>query len=71
MIKALTGNNEVVTLLNRLGHSRSVTSMDEIETAWCIRKIEKQSDTIALARNILKVSLANLSRNGLVPRQIY
>ncbi len=46
-VKSLTGNVELINILNRLGHSVSYSQMQEIETALCLQKLSSsRSDTV-------------------------
>ena len=52
-VKTLTGNVEVIKLLNRLGHGVSYSKLEEIETAPCLKKIESEEEmTVILSLNI-------------------
>ncbi len=42
-VKTLTGNVELIKLLNRLGHGVSYTKLEEVEAALCLQKIENES----------------------------
>lgn len=37
-IKTLTGNVELIKILNRLGHGISYSKLEEMDTAWCLQK---------------------------------
>lgn len=39
-VKTLTGNVEVIKLLNRLGHGVSYSKLEEIETELCLQKLQ-------------------------------
>ena len=39
-VKTLTGNVEVIKILNRLGHGCSYSILEEIETALCINNVD-------------------------------
>ena len=41
-VKALTGNVEVITSLNRLSHSIAYTQLEEVGTAWALNKLQKR-----------------------------
>ena len=43
-VKALTGNNELVTILNRLGHGVSYSIWEENEKALCLQKLATMKD---------------------------
>jgi hypothetical protein len=43
-IKSLTGNVEVIKILNRLGHGMSYSQMTEMDTALCLKKIARLPD---------------------------
>ena len=38
--KSLTGNVELIKIMNRLGHSCSYSNQEEIDTALCIEKLD-------------------------------
>ena len=40
IIKTLTGNVELIKMMNQLGHSCSYSTLEEIDTALCIEKLE-------------------------------
>ena len=53
VVKTLTGNVEIIQLLNRLGHGVSYSMTQQIETALCIQKLEYFGDfNVALPHNI-------------------
>ena len=43
-IKSLTGNVEVIKLLNRFGHGMSYDKLEEMDTALCIQKLSTEHD---------------------------
>lgn len=45
-VKSLTGNAELITILNRFGHGLSYSKIEELETALSEREIAKQQDGI-------------------------
>ena len=45
-VKSLTGNAELVTLLNRFGHALSYSQIEELETALAEKEIAKEQDGI-------------------------
>ena len=47
-VKTLTGNVELIKILNRLGHSCSYTKVEEVDTALCIEKLNSTSCEFAL-----------------------
>ena len=51
-IKSLTGNVELINILNRLGHSVSYSQMEEIDTALCLQKLSSSESDTALPANI-------------------
>ena len=51
-VKSLTGNVELIQILNRLGHSISYSMMEEIDTALCLQKVSLAGGVIALPVNI-------------------
>jgi len=44
VVKSLTGNVELVNILNRFGHCVSYSVTEEIETALCIQKLQSTSE---------------------------
>ncbi|XP_053399793.1 uncharacterized protein LOC123523028 [Mercenaria mercenaria] len=53
-VKALTGNVELIKILNRLGHGISYSVLEELDTALCLQKLaETDESNIALPANIL------------------
>ena len=53
VIKTLTGNVEVIKLLNRLDHGCSYTALEEIDTALCIDKVARvDTDDVPLPTNV-------------------
>ncbi len=53
VIKTLTGNVELIKIMNRLGHSCSYSSLEEIDTALCISKLANSDpDSTTLPTNI-------------------
>ena len=45
-VKSLTGNAELVTILNRFGHAPSYSQIEELETALAEKEIAKERDGI-------------------------
>lgn len=45
-VKSLTGNAELITILNRYGHGISFSQVEELETALAEQEIEKQQEGI-------------------------
>lgn len=43
-IKSVTGNVEVIKVLNRLGHSISYSKLEELDTALCLKKQAQEAD---------------------------
>lgn len=43
-VKSLTGNAEMMTLLNRFGHGMSYSQVEELETALAEQQADKQKD---------------------------
>lgn len=43
-VKSLTGNVELIKVLNRLGHSISYSKLEEIDTALCLQKLKVEGD---------------------------
>lgn len=51
-VKSLTGNVELVHILNRLGHGVSYSQVEEIDTALCVQKLSASDGKPALPRDI-------------------
>ena len=52
-VKTLTGNVEVIKLLNQLGHGISYSKLEEIETALRLKKIESEEEmAVILPSNV-------------------
>ena len=51
-VKSLTGNIELIHILNRLGHSVSYSKVQEIDTALCLQKLSVSTGDVALPGNI-------------------
>eukprot|EP00058_Branchiostoma_floridae_P019404 XP_002604894.1 hypothetical protein BRAFLDRAFT_77273 [Branchiostoma floridae] len=51
-VKSLTGNVELIQLLNRLGHSISYSQMEEISTALCLQKLSSTDSDLALPSDL-------------------
>lgn len=47
-VKSVTGNVELIQILNRLGHSVSYYQVEEIDTALCLQKQAASEDAIPL-----------------------
>ena len=43
-IKTLTGNVELIKILNRLGHGISYSKLEEIDTALCLQKLALEDE---------------------------
>ena len=43
-VKTLTGNVELIKMLNRFGHGILYSKLKEIETALCLQKIENVNE---------------------------
>lgn len=52
VVKALTGNVEIIQMLNRLGHGVSYTVIEENETALCLGKLAATDDDVVLPETI-------------------
>ena len=53
-VKSLTGNVELIKILNRFGHGISYSQLEEIDTALCLQKIAaSDKDDIPLPDNIM------------------
>jgi hypothetical protein len=44
-IKTMTGNVELIRILNRLGHGCSYTRLEEVDTALCMEKLKDSEDS--------------------------
>ena len=52
-VKPLTGNIELIQLLNRLGHGIAYTQLEEIDTSLCLQKLAMVAENcIPLPGNI-------------------
>ena len=52
-VKSLTGNVELIKILNRFGHGISYSQMEELDTALCLQKLEEEEEKgISLPANI-------------------
>ena len=47
-VKSLTGNVELIRILNRLGHGISYSQLAEIDTALCLNKLSRFEDTVPI-----------------------
>ena len=45
-VKSLTGNTELIQILNRLGHSLSCSQIEEVDTVLCLPKLERSVDDV-------------------------
>ena len=53
-VKTLTGNVELIKILNRLGHGISYSQLEEMDTSFCLQKLEaSDKDDIPLPDSIL------------------
>jgi len=53
VIKTLTGNVELIKVVNRLGHGCSYTALEEIDTALCIDKVASaDANSVPLPKNV-------------------
>ena len=53
-VKTLTGNVEVIKIMNRLGHGISYSKLEEIDTALCLQKSQVHGmSAVAIPSNIL------------------
>ena len=52
VLKALTGNSELIQILNRLGHAVSYSTIEENQTALCLLKLAAATDAVVLPDNI-------------------
>lgn len=54
-VKTLTGNVELIKMLNRLGHGISYSKLMEIDTALCLQKLAtEEEDGVALPTNVFQ-----------------
>ncbi|KAI8521965.1 hypothetical protein Bbelb_017190 [Branchiostoma belcheri] len=60
-VKSLTGNVELVQLLNRLGHSVSYTQMEEISTALCLQKLSNTDGDVPLPSTLRNQAFTTLA----------
>ncbi|XP_033475188.1 uncharacterized protein LOC117252428 [Epinephelus lanceolatus] len=51
-VKSLTGNVELIHILNRLGHGVSYSQVEEIDKALCLQKQAASGDVVPLPQNI-------------------
>ena len=51
-VKSLTGNTELIQILNQLGHSLSYSQIEEVDTTLCLQKLERSVDDVALPGDI-------------------
>ena len=51
-VRLLTGNVELVHILNQLGHSVSYSQVEEIDTALCMQRLAKSEGGAAVPQNI-------------------
>ena len=51
-VKSLTGNVELIQILNRLGHGISYSQLEEIDTALCLQKLALSVGDVAMPGNI-------------------
>lgn len=60
-VKTLTGNVQLIQLLNRFGHGLSYSQCEEIETSLCLNKMAKSSESgITLPDSIQQFSFTSL-----------
>ena len=51
-VKSLTGNVELIQILNRLSHCISYSQMEEVDTALCLQKVSLSTGDVVLPANI-------------------
>ena len=51
-VKSLTGNAELVTILNRFGHALSYSQIEELETTLAEKAIAKEQDGIIVPSTV-------------------
>lgn len=53
-VKSLTGNVNLIQIVNQLGHSISYTKYQEIDTALCLQKLARAAEGVPLPLDVLK-----------------
>ena len=51
-VKSLTGNTNLIRILNRFGHGVSYSQVEEIDTALCLQKQDLSNDNVPLPVNV-------------------
>ena len=60
-VKTLTGNVELIQILNRLGHGISYTQLQDIDTALCLQKLAMtEEDSVPIPENIMPWTFTTL-----------
>lgn len=68
-VKSLTGNVELIKILNRFGHGISYSQMEELDTELCLKKLDEEEEKgVALPTNIVPgmptvLAYDNIDRN--------
>lgn len=60
-VKSLTGNVELIQILNRLGHAISYSQLQENDTGLCLQKLAAANQGIILPENIHPYLFTNLA----------
>ena len=47
-----TGSVELIRIVNRLGHGKSYTLLEETETELCMQKLSTQDESVAISLEI-------------------
>ena len=68
-VKALTGNTELITTLNKLGHGISYSQLEENETALCLQKKAADSSNRVLLPSSIKSYIFTLLAWDNIDRQ--
>ncbi len=64
-VKSLTGNMELIQILNRLGHGLSYSQVEETDKALCLQKQAASEDAIPLPQNIKSGLFTMLARDNI------
>eukprot|EP00745_Piridium_sociabile_P027749 TRINITY_DN44663_c0_g1_i3.p1 TRINITY_DN44663_c0_g1~~TRINITY_DN44663_c0_g1_i3.p1 ORF type:complete len:1606 (-),score=395.32 TRINITY_DN44663_c0_g1_i3:590-5317(-) len=60
-VKSLTGNVELIQILNRLGHGIAYSQMEEVDTALCLQKVSLSKGDVVLPVNIYPGTFTTLA----------
>lgn len=61
MVKTLTGNIEIIRMLNKFGHGMSYDQLEENDTALCLQKLAVATDQVVLPNSIKPFVFTNLA----------